>query len=229
MNILIVEDEDSIAQGIKKIFTHKQMTNIVETSNCFSQGLSKYKSKIFDLILLDIFLGTNKKTGLDLLETIREKDKKTPIIMITGFQSVAYLEKAFTLGANDYIKKPFNSKEVELRVLRWKRFRPQVKFQKKIPYKSLSYSPSTNTFSYKNSQLDLTRKNKELLKLFIKKPEQLLTKQYIQEKLWGDYDNIEKQRNIRSNIQNLRKSLKSNCHTWIKTVRGEGYILKKPD
>ena len=228
MNILIVEDEPLVAQGIKRTLSKCEITNLIEIANNFKEAEQKINfNATFDLILLDIFLGKNSLNGLDLCETIRKKNSRIPIIILTAAQSLRFLERAFKLGANDYITKPFNARELELRVKRWAELASQVAIKKKIIYDELSFDFQTNEVQHQEKILSLTKKNKFLLRLFLQQPEKLLTPQYLKEKIWGDYDNIDKNRNLRSNIQDLRKSLSSNCAHWIQTVRGEGYVLKK--
>jgi len=227
MNILIIEDEVQIGNGLKKFLTKNLKTNITKLATNYTKGLLEYQKDIFDLIILDIYLGKNSKTGLELLKKIKEKNKNIPVIIITGFQEIKYLEEAFKYGANDYIRKPFDIIELSLRVKQWLKLRSTHKIESYLEYENLKFDLNNNKITYENKELNLSKKEKELLKIFLKNPEKLLSKFYIQEKLWGDYMNIDKNRNLRSNIQNLRKSLKCNCKTWIKTIRGEGYILIK--
>lgn len=227
MNVLIVEDDPHVAMSIKKTLLNSKLINFVDIAHDFDQAFNKFYSNVFDLFLLDIYLGQNNLTGLDLCATIRKKNKKKPIIIITSIESIKYLEKAFKLGANDYIRKPFDSKELVLRVERWMQFSENYKIKKKIIYKDLLFDFNTNQFYFKKKQIILTKKNKILLKLFMLNPEKLLSHSYIKEKFWGDYSGISKSRNLRSNIQTLRQALKPYCSEWVKTRRGEGYILKK--
>lgn len=229
MNVLVVEDNQQVALSIKKTLSACELINFVDVAHDFNQAFNKVYSKVFDLLLLDIFLGEDTLTGLDLCAKIRGNNKKIPIIMLTSVTSISFLEKAFKLGANDYIKKPFNSRELTLRVERWMQLSERFIIQKKISYKGLSYDFQTNQFYFQREHISLTRKNKVLLKLFLKNPEKLLTNPYIKEKFWGDYPGITKSRNLRSNIQSLRNALKPYCSDWLKTKRGEGYILKKQE
>jgi len=227
MNVLIVEDEPLVAASIKNTLKKYTTVNIMKVANSFDNAKQHIQTNIFDIVLLDIFLGENKLNGLDLCKEIRKTNKQIPIMIITGFQSVQYLEEAFNCGANDYIRKPFNAKELALRVTRWTRFSKLTVATPIMRYKNLIYNAVHNQFYFDKTPIKLTKKNKTLLKLFIKSPETLLKTTYIKEKFWGDYYDIRKQRNLRSNIQSLRESLKDICPNWIQTIRGEGYILKE--
>jgi len=227
MNILIVEDELAIAFSIKKSLVKVDNINLVDITSDYHSALSKATSGIYDVILVDILLEGFNLSGIDLCEAIREKDDKIPIIIITGMQSINFLQQAFKNGANDYIKKPFNFIELRLRIGRWVELSQNVRMHRKIVYKEIDYDVNENEFYYRDRLQKLTKKNKYLLSLFIKKPEILLSNKYLKEKIWGDFDDIEKVRNLRSNIQSLRQSLDPECSKWIRTVRGEGYTLKK--
>jgi DNA-binding response OmpR family regulator len=227
MNVLVVEDDKQVALSVKKTLSVNKLINFVDTANSFDQAFDKIYSDVFDLLLLDIFLGEDNLTGLDLCAKIREKNKKIPIIILTSINSIKYLEKAFKLGANDYIRKPFNSRELEIRIERWLQLSENFVIKKQLNYKELTYDFHTNKFYFNNKALKMTKKNKFLLRLFLKNPEKLLSSAYIKEKFWGDYPGIRKNRNLRSNIQCLRSSLSPYCADWLKTERGEGYILKK--
>ena len=230
MNILILEDENFMAEHMKDIFSKLPFVNIIEIASNFKDGLHKSLSGIFDIILVDIFLGKGDYDGLELCKIIRKNDKNIPIIIITAFNSLYYLEKAFDIPVNDYITKPFNARELEIRVKRWFFVNFNVSPAKElISYNELSYDVSKHQFFYSEKLLDLTKKNKTLLLIFMKNPEKLLDRWYLQEKLWGDISTTDKKRNIRSNIQILRKALEGKCDSWVKTVKGEGYILIKND
>ncbi len=227
MNILVIEDEKSVATSIKNLLEGSQKVNSVTICHDFDTACSRISAGSFDILLMDIFLGKNSHSGLDLCRSVRQNNDTTPIIIITGFNSLKYLEEAFNLGANDYIRKPFDTKEFRLRVERWVNFSKKVEVKNELNYGDLAFDNKLNRFLFKGNPINLTKRNKSLLKIFIKQPEELLNKYYLQKKLWGDHEAIDKNRNIRSNIQNLRRSLPLEFKHWIQTVRGEGYILKK--
>src|SRR5690606_7093786 len=85
----------------------------------YDSAIAKAASEIYDLFITDIFLGKDKNNGLDFCEKLRTLNIDTPIMVITSIYSLEYLEKAFSLGVNDYIMKPFHPKELELRIHRW--------------------------------------------------------------------------------------------------------------
>lgn len=225
MNILIVDDEKCVALAMAKALMASPTINIVETVYDSKTALAKIKSDVFDLILLDVYLKNEESTGLDLCKQVRSFNSEIPIVIVTGHHSIDHLEKAFKYGANDYIKKPFDTKELLLRIHRWIQFSSKIRLNKQISYQNLIYDFHVNEVYFQEEKIPLTRKNKTLLLLFMRNPEELLTKRYIHQKFWGDYYEVSS-RNLRSNIQHLRKSLDP-CASWIRTIRGEGYMLRK--
>lgn len=227
MNILIVEDEPKIGESIEKNLSSLEEINVVNITRTYNDAVDEIGEIDFDIFIIDIFLGDGEKNGIELVKKIREKNKYVPIIIVTSAKSISFLEMAFEAGVNDYIEKPFDVKELQIRVKRWGKFVQPEMFVETLKYKELSYNIQTNEFYINEKKIVLTKKKKILFLLFIKNPEQLLTAEYISEKYWGDYVNTRKSRNLRSSIQSLRKSLSESCPDCIQTVRGEGYILKK--
>jgi len=230
MNILIVENDLYMLNHLRKIiYEVSSLIKNIDISQDFDSAFSKCFSNVYDLILLDIFLDNGEKTGLDLCKSIRSNNAETPIIIISAHNSIKYIEKAFTLGVNDYILKPFHSKELQFRIKQWLFAQYNISINNSIVYYDLSYNIDKNEFYYKCKLLNLTKRNKQLLIMFLKFPEKLLSATYLKEKLWGDYYDLGKNRNLRSNIQILRESLGDVCDITIDTVRGEGYLLNKSD
>lgn len=227
MNILVVEDDRLMAETIRTIVLKIPGVKNVDTAPDYDIAMRNYVAKAYHMILVDIYLAGSRLNGLDLCHAVRKKDPNLPIIIITSDPSFGSLEIAFHSFVNDYVKKPFFPQELALRVQRWL-------FSRKTDnppeeYKGISYRSTANEFFFLNQKIHLTKKNKALLLLFLKNNERILTKEFLQEKLWEDYDPFVSRRNVRSNIQLLRKSLKPiQCDRWIITVRGEGYLLRKP-
>ena len=232
MNILIVEDEIYLAEKIKNIFSNKIISNrikILHSYTCFLNELSIIES--YDIILVDIMLSDyDKKTGIDIVKIIRKKNINIPIIIISSMSDYHRIEWWFDAWANDYIKKPFRIRELEIRVLKWfKTYFLSLYFgnDKTISYNWLMYNIWENQFYYDWELIKLTRKNKYILSILLSKPEKLISNTYLIEKIWWDiYMVIE--RNLRVSIHRLKAELeKHDCHNRIVNVRWEWYMLKK--
>lgn len=225
MNILIIEDNIQVARNIKRMCQKIPVVNNVDIALGFQNGREKAQTGIYDLCLADISGGECSLEAANFIEHLRDICGEMPIIVITSVSSQEYLEKeGILLNATDYIFTPFHAKELELRIQRWL-VGPVRQPTTKIAYDKLIYDFDTNEFYFEEKKLSLTKGEKSLLLILLKNSEKLLSSYLIKEKYWGDYS--ERGRNIRSNIQYLRKSLQPVCADWIRTVRGEGYILKK--
>ncbi len=226
MNALVVEDEIAVGESLKQQLGKMDYFNHIVHKDNFEEGLKTFNLGNFDLVILDIELRNKTFNGLDLCELIRDYDKELPIIVLSAQRSMKFLKRAFELNVNEFIYKPFNQREVELRVRRWINNQISIPRTVDLEYEGLSYSSANNSFYYEDKKIQLTKKSKLLLLEFLKRPERLLTCEFICEKYWGDYGISQKSRNVRSTIQNLRKLLGRDLGEWIVTKRGEGYILK---
>ena len=185
----------------------------------------------YDIILVDIKLkNSQNKTGLDIVKKLRKKDLQVPIIVISGFSDIEYIEQAFDCWANDYLTKPFRLKELELRIMRWfKSYCMNIIFSDTqiLGYEWLSYKFQDNSFYYQDNILELTKKTKFILFQLLLRKENIISEEDLSMKLWWDTE-ILKKRNIRIVILRLKKILE--CYgidSWVRNIRGEWYILKK--
>ncbi|MBI5422005.1 response regulator transcription factor [Candidatus Peregrinibacteria bacterium] len=227
MDILVVEDEKLTADMVRSIILTLPSVRHVDLSRDYQDALEKFSGKTYHMALIDIGLANKTRNGLDLCRAIREKNPHIPLIMLTADTSFESLKKAFDATVNDYIKKPFFAQELLLRVQRWLPTQ-ESRHPEPIEYHTLSYHGHNNEFYCEGQKIPLTKKNKTLLLLFLQHREKILAPDFLEERLWGDYDPLGNKRNVRSNIQILRLALKkAQCDRWIITVRGEGYMLKK--
>lgn len=227
MNILVIEDQVLVARALLKTLRNIPFVNFLETACSYQEALQKISSEVFDFFLVDICLGDQERDGLDLCAVIREKSPDAPIVITTSLQSLSCLEQAFALRVNDYIVKPFHPKELTLRVKRWFRDNRPPNGMKSLRYGALEYDVQKHLFLWQGEPLSLSKRNKDLLLLFLREPGKLLSHQYLKEKYWGDRD--ERPRNVRSSVQVLRQSLPKECSDWISTIHGEGYVFQEPE
>lgn len=232
MNILIIEDDISLWENLRRTFEKNIISNrikIISSYEDFIRELSIIKS--YDIVITDIMLWEWKeKTWIDIINTIRKKNLSMPVVVISSFWELKWLEKAFDTWANDYIIKPFRLKEIELRIYkRFKMYFCSLVYDNSdiISYNWLSYNIGQNDFFYDWKKIELTKKSKYILSIFLSRPEKLIKEDFLKEKIWGDiYDIIE--RNLRVNILRLKESLKSAwIDSWIENVRWEWYMLRK--
>jgi DNA-binding response OmpR family regulator len=232
MNILIVEDDRTLAFHIARIFESKITSNRIRTLHTV-EGFDREIPYLwgYDIILMDmqISLLDGDLSWYEMIRIIREHQPYIPIIVISGRGELDILRHAFTLGANDYLVKPFRLAELEIRVYSWFRqyhFSSLKNNNGICKVHDLEYHLATNSFSVRGVQVQLTRMNKYLLSLFFSHSGKLLTSPFLREKIWWDRSDIV-ERNLRLVILRLKKSLKPyGLDIWIDTARGEWYILQ---
>ncbi len=127
------------------------------------------------------------------------------------------------MGVNDYVKKPFHPKELQLRAERWLGVRKAIQKTQNLQYHQLSYNGSLHEFHWNDKHLKLSKRQKDLLLLFLQRPEALLSHQYLEEQYWGDRG--KHSHNLRSAVRDLKQSLAPECAHLIQSRRGEGYLL----
>ena len=220
--ILIVEDEESIADLEKDYLELSGFE--VEVANDGEIGLKKGLDGEFDLIILDLML-----PGIDGYQVCREirHTSDVPIIMLSAkgetFDKVLGLE----LGADDYMIKPFDSKELVARVRAVLR-RFQVKqpspssSEKCVTYPDLTVNLTNYSVTYMGRQVDMPPKELELLYFLAASPNQVFTREQLLDHIWG-YEYIGDTRTVDVHIKRLREKIKDNPHWSIATVWGIGY------
>lgn len=232
MNILIIEDDIFLAKNIKRVFKKRVITNIITLISSyegFIQELPIINS--YDIILVDIMLKDwLSKNWLDIIELLRWKNINIPIVVISWYNDIQFIDHAFRVWASDYISKPFRLKELEIRVMKWfKSYCMSIMFSNSqtISYKHLAYNFNENEFYFDQEKIKLTKKSKFILFQLLIKSEQLVYENDLIDKLWWDRESI-KERNLRVNILRLKKSLNEvGIKKRIHNKRGEWYMLKK--
>ncbi len=218
MKVLIVEDEKELRDSIVTYLTEQDYT--CDTAFDYGSALKKTESFNYDCILLDISLpGGN---GLKILENLKADDKTDGVLIISAKNSLDDKVTGLNLGADDYLAKPFHLSELNARIaaiIRRKYFDGHnlVKFQE-IQIDSINKEVSVN-----KTNLNLTRKEFDLLLYFISNKKRVISKDAIARHLWGDdmggnYDFIY------THIKNLRKKLiDAGAQDYIKSIYGMGY------
>jgi DNA-binding response OmpR family regulator len=212
--VLIIEDDIDLNYTISKYLNLKGF----ETCSIFDPdvALEKIYENNFDLLILDIKLP--KINGFDLLKKIRSFST-IPVIFLTSLNSQNDIEKGFLLGGDDYITKPFSLKELFLRVEAiYRRVYGNheiVKLGEK-----LYFDTRNKTLIENGNIIELKRKEAQLLDLFLKNKNKLLTKEFILENIYR-FEETPKEASLRTFIYNLRKKLPRGS---IKTQKDLGYI-----
>jgi DNA-binding response OmpR family regulator len=222
MKILIIEDEPEM-RGVVKQFLEDENYK-VETAGDFVSGMDKIVSYDYDCILLDIMLpGGN---GLDLLYELKKLNKTDSVIIISAKDSIDDKVKGLGLGADDYLTKPFHLAELNARIKSVIR-RKKMDGRQLLHMENLKVDLDERQTTIDNQQLDLNRKEMDILIFLMMNKNRIIRKAAIAENIWGDYiDQANDFDFIYSQIKNLRKKLRDyGARVEINTVYGMGYKL----
>ena len=224
MKILIIEDEQDIAQSIQSYFKDNGVK--CETAHNYVQAIHKIDNYDYDCILLD--LGLPDGDGFDILRELRSKDKTDGVIIISAKETLETRLESFSLGADDYLTKPFHLAELLVRMQALVR-RRNFKGSNSVVFQEIRIEVFTKTVLVNGQQLELTRKELNLLLFLIGNNDKVLSKAAIAEHLSGDMaDMLDSHDFIYAHIKNLKKKLaKAGSGDYIKTVYGEGYKWEK--
>jgi len=220
MKILIIEDESSIVELIKKGLAAESF--LVESAPDGERGLFMARTGSYNLIILDN--GLPKMTGSEVLKEIRGAKICTPIIMLTVKSEIQDKEEAFRLGADDYLTKPFLIEELLIRIKALMR-RP-LKIQKtNLRLGDLIFNAQTGTFKRGGKEVYLTKREFCLLKYFLKRRGEIVSRGEILENVW-DYNSDPLSNSIETHIASLRRKINFDSHPdLIHTFPGRGYKL----
>jgi len=185
VTILIVEDEQRLAEVLKKQFEEHGFSVEIATDGYIGKQLVETKS--YNLIILDINLPLIN--GYDLCKEIRKTNSVIPIIMLTALGTSDNKVIGFEVGADDYVIKPFDFRELLARVNVFLRRTDTGSKIVKLGIADLEMDMSTKAVTRANKKIDLTAKESLLLETFLKHQNHLLTRDFIIEQVWGiDFD-----------------------------------------
>ena len=221
--ILLVEDEENLHLAIK-LNLELENYNVTSVYNG-KNAILKFRDGRYDLIILDVMLP--EINGFDICESIRLENSKIPILFLTSKSSNDDKIKGLKI-ADDYLTKPFNLKELLLRVKNLIERVQDREFRSENEVFSMAGCIiNFNSFTIENKdgdQYTLTHKQLKLLKLFIEKKNQVISRQEILEKVWG-YDVYPSSRTMDNFILLFRKIFEKEkpSSTHFKSIRGVGY------
>ncbi len=223
--ILIVDDDSNIAELISLYLTKECFeTKIVSDGEAALLAFPAFRP---DLILLDLML-----PGIDGYQVCREirKDSDVPIIMLSAKGEIFDKVLGLELGADDYIIKPFDSKEMVARVKAvLRRFKPQPTTAPAVPitgnfveYPDLIVNLTNYSVTYMGKSVEMPPKELELLYFLASSPNQVFTREQLLDNIWG-YEYIGDTRTVDVHIKRLREKIKDHPNWSLSTVWGIGY------
>ncbi len=227
--ILVVDDEKPIAD-ILKFNLEKEGFEVVCAYDGV-QAIEQVNKEQPDLILLDIMLPY--KDGMEVCREVR-KNHDIPIIMLTAKDSEIDKVLGLELGADDYVTKPFSTRELLARVKanlrRHKVSGEETNTQKEITVGDLTIYPEAYQVKRRGETVELTHREFELIHYLAKHLGQVMTREHLLQAVWG-YDYFGDVRTVDVTVRRLREKVEDNPSypTWIITRRGVGYYLSSPE
>ena len=216
-HILVVDDDDGIRELVKEFLN--QNNYLVTTAKSSEDALNKVQIVKFDLIVLDIMM-----PGKSGLEFTNENKKKlnTPIILLTAKGEASERVEGLEIGADDYLAKPFEPKELILRINNILNKTKNDDLKRIIEFGSIKIDLN-KLFIYRNKQnLKINNTEKVILEKMINSPGKIFSREEI-----GSLIDLDKERSIDVIITRLRKKIEENPKSpkYLQTIRGEGYVL----
>ncbi len=216
-HILIVDDDDGIRELVKQYLD--QNNYLVSTANSAEDALEKVKIIKFDLIVLDIMMPG--KSGLEFTSE-NKKRIDTPIILLTAKGEASERVEGLEIGADDYLPKPFEPKELVLRIDTILAKTKKNDLKRVIEFGSIKIDLNKLFIYRENESLKINNTEKIILEKMINSPGKIFKRDEI-----GNFIDLDKERSIDVIITRLRKKIEENPKSpkYLQTIRGEGYVL----
>jgi two-component system, OmpR family, response regulator QseB len=218
MRLLLVEDDSMIGDSVRQGLRQDGFT-VDWVRDGLGAELALH-NEVYDLLVLD--LGLPKKDGLDVLKTLRHRGNRIPVLILTARDTVADRVKGLDAGADDYLVKPFDLDELAARIRALLR-RQSGRAEPAIQFGDLRLNPATHEVTFQGKPLSLSAREFSLLEVFLDRPGMVLSREQLQEKLYGWGEEVESN-TVEVYIHALRRKL---GQEFIKNVRGVGYMVPK--
>ncbi|MBR9847108.1 MAG: response regulator transcription factor [Algicola sp.] len=219
--ILLAEDEPALGQIIKESLETRNF-NVLLCDNG-ETALETYQTKRPELLVLDVMMP--KKDGFTLAKDIRAIDETIPIIFLTAKSQTQDVVKGFSIGGNDYLKKPFSMEELIVRINNLLNRTTLQKTSEKLQLGNYTFDFPKQTLQFEDDDhIQLTHRESHLLFHLVKNKNKVLDRSLILNKLWGN-DDFFNARSMDVFITKLRKKLSKDNSIQILNVRGFGYKL----
>jgi len=217
MKILLLEDEYSLRISVQEF-----LEDIGHEVDGYTDGNDAHDAiydKSYDILLLDV--NVPGMSGFDLLQNLRKEEKKIPTIFLTSLVEIEALQEGYRRGCCDYIRKPFDLVELELRIEQaYASFYLDDSKQVQLGC-DVSYDMTKSKLTREGEEIVLRKTEKELLEVLIKNKNSIVSTEMFQDQVWGEY--VEPA-TIRVQLNNLRQKLPENL---IQNRRGLGYIIER--
>ena len=215
MRVLLLEDEYALRISIEEFLT--EIGYDVDGFGTSEEAYDAVYTTAYDILLLDV--NVPGRNGFELLQELRGEGIKIPAIFLTSMTTMHDLKSGYEAGCCDYIRKPFDLMELQLRMEQViKSFYHENKTTVALA-EGLEYDTTHFSLTYNGETVALSRTEKEILGVLLKYKNQVVSAEMFQEEIWGEYVDPA---NIRVQINNLRKKVPVE---FIRNRRGIGYII----
>ena len=216
-HILVVDDDDEIRSLVKQYLDQNNF--LVTTATSAEDAIKKVDIIKFDLIVLDIMMPG--KSGLDFIQENKNKIK-TPIILLTAKGTTSERVEGLEIGADDYLPKPFEPKELVLRIKNILNKTVVKNIKKIISFENLTIDLNKKIILKDNKEFKINITEKKIIEEMINSPGKTFTRDEI-----ANLINLSKERSIDVIITRLRKKIEEDPKNpkYLQTIRGEGYVL----
>ncbi|GAB4074786.1 response regulator transcription factor [Barrientosiimonas marina] len=223
MNILVIEDEEALSEFIVLELQYEGYEVLAAFDG--RKGLELAVADDWDVILLDLMLPN--LNGMEVCRRLK-KEKDIPIIMITAKDSVMDRVQGLDNGADDYITKPFAIEELLARIrVIVRREEKNLASSSRLTFKDLALDVETRLLTKGDQIIELTTTEYELLYMFMKNIDRVLTREVLLENIWG-YEAEAETNVVDVYVRHLRIKLDaSDKDSYIQTLRGAGYVMRK--
>ncbi len=226
MRVLVVDDDAAVRNSLDRALRLNGYT--VDLAVDGADALQQLQKDPPDAMVLDVLMPNTD--GLEVCRRVRALGDRTPILMLTAQDSVAHRVSGLDAGADDYLPKPFSLDELlaRLRALLRRTAREGTSDDGTLEFADLRMDLSTFEVFLADRKIELTRTEFSLLELFLRNPRQVLTRDIINERVWG-YDFPTSSNSLEVYVGYLRRKLEAEGEPrLLQTVRGFGYVLREP-
>ena len=222
MRILLVDDEKDFVSALKEILVANRYT--VEVAYDGKMALDYIEAEKFDCLLLDIMMPG--MDGYEVVKTIRKRNNHTPVIFLSAKGEVDDKIKGFEIGGDDYLSKPFSSKELLSRLKALLRRIDGLKETNDLKFGDLILNVNDFSLSKDQTKVNLSCKEYQILELFFRHPDRIISAEKILKEAW-EIDSYQDISSVWVYVSNLRKKLvQLGSKVELNSIRGLGYHLE---
>ena len=212
MKILLLEDDVILQEIIEEFLVENEYT--VESFFDGEKALDAIGSNSYDMLLLDV--NVPNIDGFEILSYLRQIGNTTPTIYITSLAGIDDLKKGFDLGADDYLKKPFDLEELQARI---EHIVKVHRLQEEIEFDGMKFIPKAHQIILEDEIIEMRQKEAQVLEYFVRNRGKIISCDEIIENVWDD-EHVPTHATIRTYIKNLRKMF---TKEYFDNIKGEGY------